>query len=111
VILSWSVQPGRALMISEVMYHPIEDAATGDETLEFIELYNNRAVSEELGKWAFTNGIEYAFEPNTLLGPKKYLVIAHARRRGALRYHGRPPHTVHQQPASGWSCPMPTARS
>ena len=76
MIVLGSAQPGSALVISEVMYHPVEDAATADETLEFIELYNNRAVSEELGGWAFTNGIDYVFEPNTLLGPKQYLVIA-----------------------------------
>ncbi len=76
MVLLWSARPGLALVISEVMYHPVEDAVTGDETLEFIELYNDRAVSEELGGWAFTNGIEYIFEPNTLLGPKQYLVIA-----------------------------------
>ena len=76
MVMLWSAQPGSALVISEVMYHPVEDAVTGDETLEFIELYNDRAVSEELGGWAFTNGIEYVFEPNTLLGPKQYFVIA-----------------------------------
>jgi hypothetical protein len=69
-------QPGLALVVSELMYHPVEDPVTNDETLEFIELYNNRAVSEDLSQWAFTNGIEYVFEPNTLLGPKKYVVIA-----------------------------------
>ncbi|MGE5295692.1 MAG: lamin tail domain-containing protein [Solirubrobacterales bacterium] len=68
-------QPGFGLVISEIMYHPIEDSA-GEESLEFIELYNNRAVSEYLGGWSFTNGIEYTFEPNTVLGPKSYLVIA-----------------------------------
>lgn len=71
-----SAQPGMALVFSEIMYHPIEDPATGDEPLEFIELYNNRAVSEDLGGWAFTNGIEYTFPAGTLLGPKSYLVVA-----------------------------------
>jgi hypothetical protein len=74
-VLLGGARPALALVVSEMMYHPVEDA-TGDETLEFIELYNDRAVSEELGGWAFTNGIDYAFEPNTLLEPKKYLVIA-----------------------------------
>jgi len=38
-----------SLRISEVMYHPAgQSATTEDEALEFIELYNNRAVSEEL---------------------------------------------------------------
>jgi hypothetical protein len=72
----WASRGGAALVISELMYHPAEDVVTNDETLEFVELYNTGAVSEELGGWAFTNGIEYVFEPNTLLGPKSYLVIA-----------------------------------
>ncbi len=76
LIVSWPVRPGFALVVSEIMYHPVEDSATGDETLEFIELYNNRAVSEDLSGWAFTNGIEYTFAPNTTLGPKSYVVIA-----------------------------------
>jgi hypothetical protein len=72
----WASRAESALVVSEVMYHPVEDEVTNDETLEFIELYNTGAVSEELGGWTFTNGIEYVFEPNTLLGPKSYLVIA-----------------------------------
>lgn len=68
-------RPSLGLVVSEIMYHPAEDTS-GDESLEFIELYNNRAVSEHLGGWAFTNGIEYTFEPNTVLGPKSYLVVA-----------------------------------
>ncbi len=75
VVLSVA-RSGLALVVSEVMYHPVEDVVTQNETLEFIELYNNRAVSEDLGGWAFTNGIEYVFEPNTFIGPKGYLVIA-----------------------------------
>lgn len=68
----WTAQPCRGLMVSEIMYHPADDG----EMLEFIELYNNRAVSEELGDCAFMNGIEYAFAAGTLLGPKQYLVVA-----------------------------------
>ena len=64
-------------MVTEVMYHPPGlSAATEDEKLEFIELYNNEPVSADLGGWAFTKGISYVFEPNTLLGPKQYLVVA-----------------------------------
>ena len=71
-------RPGMGLVISEIMYHPIEEGgiSSGDETLEFIELYNNRAVIEDLTGYAFTNGIEYAFEPGTVIGPKDYLVLA-----------------------------------
>jgi len=61
-----------ALVVSEVMYHPTDDG----ETLEFIELYNNRAVFEELGGCAFSDGIEYVFEPNTILESRQYVVVA-----------------------------------
>jgi len=66
-----SVQPCMALVVSEVMYHPHED--TGD--VEFIELYNDRAVTEDMGGYALTNGVEYTFEPGTMIGPKQYLVV------------------------------------
>ena len=70
-------QPGSALMITEVMYHPPgSSAATEDETLEFIELYNNTPVTEDLAGWAFTKGVDYVFGANATLGPKQYLVIA-----------------------------------
>jgi len=74
----WTTQPGMALVISEVMYHPVEDTGTpdGNETLEFIELYNNRAVFEDLSGYTFTNGINYTFPDGTILGAKEYLVVA-----------------------------------
>ncbi len=77
LVVLWLAQPGFGLMITEVMYHPAgQSATTEDEKLEFVELYNNREVSEDLSGWAFTNGIDYIFEPNTVLGPKQYLVVA-----------------------------------
>ena len=60
------------LVVSEVMYHP----ADAGETLEFIELYNNRQVFEDLTGYAFTNGIQYVFEPGTIINAGEYLVIA-----------------------------------
>ncbi len=68
----WAAQPTMALVVSEVMYHPIDET----ESLEFIELYNNRAVFEDLSGYTFTNGINYVFEPNTILEAKQYMVIA-----------------------------------
>ncbi|NLZ04862.1 MAG: hypothetical protein GXY19_06800 [Phycisphaerae bacterium] len=65
-------RPAMALVISEIMYHPADQA----ESLEFVELYNDRAVFEDLGSCAFTNGIEYIFEPNTILGARQHMVIA-----------------------------------
>ncbi len=72
VVALWVARPCMGLVVSEVMYHPVE----GAETLEFIELYNNRAVFEDLTGYAFTNGIQYEFEPGTIIGPKEYLVVA-----------------------------------
>jgi len=72
VVVLWATRAGMGLVVSEVMYHPVE----GGETFEFIELYNNRAVFEDLTGYAFTNGISYVFEPGTIIGPKEYLVVA-----------------------------------
>ncbi len=73
-----ATRPGMGLVVSEVMYHPVEEGGTpsGDETLEFVELYNNRAVFEDLSGYAFTNGIQYTFEAGTILPAKQYLVVA-----------------------------------
>jgi len=81
-VVSWAVlfgaAPARALVVSELMYHPVEDGGTpdGEETLEFIELYNDRAVFEDLGGWAFTNGISFTFPADFILPAKSYVVIA-----------------------------------
>ena len=68
----WLTESAFALLISEIMYHPVDEA----ETLEFVELYNNRAVIEDISGSAFTNGIGYTFPPGTILGAKSYLVVA-----------------------------------
>ena len=68
----WTTQPGFGLLVTEVMYQPTGN----EETLEFIELYNNRAVFEDLSGYTFTNGIGYVFPAGTIIGPKSYLVVA-----------------------------------
>jgi hypothetical protein len=72
MVVFWTAQPGMGLVISEIMYHPADPG----EKLEFIELYNNRAVFEDLTGYAFTGGIQYEFEPGTTLGAGQYLVVA-----------------------------------
>jgi hypothetical protein len=73
-----STQLGMGLVVSEIMYHPVEDDGKpqGEEYLEFIELYNDRAVFEDLGGYSFTNGITFTFEPGAKLAAKEYLAIA-----------------------------------
>ena len=74
VVMVWTmttgIQSAQALIISEIMYNPAH------EQLEYIELYNHRAVFEDLGGYAFTRGIEYTFAPGTVLGAHEYMVIA-----------------------------------
>jgi hypothetical protein len=72
MVIFWTARPGMGLVVSEVMYHPVD----GADALEFIELYNSRAVFEDLAGYAFTNGIQYTFEPGTILAAKEYLVVA-----------------------------------
>jgi len=74
----WIAQPCTALMISEIMYHPVEEGGTpsGDENLEFIEFYNNKATREDLSAFALTNGVKYTFPAGTILAAKQYLVVA-----------------------------------
>ncbi len=72
LVTLWITQSSMGLVVSEIMYHPTDAGGT----LEFIELYNNRAVSEDLTNYAFTNGIQYVFKPGTTISPKSYLVVA-----------------------------------
>jgi hypothetical protein len=72
MVVFWTTQSSKGLVVSEIMYHP----ADAGEKLEFIELYNNRAVFEDLTGYAFTGGIQYMFEPGTILGSGQYLVVA-----------------------------------
>ena len=78
-LIFWAPQRCDALVVSEVMYHPVEEDGTpsGDENLEFIELYNNEATRADIGGYAFTNGISYTFPVGTILPAKEYLVVAY----------------------------------
>ena len=72
MVIFWTAQSSMGLMVSEIMYHP----ADAGETLEFVEIYNNRAVFEDLTGYAFTDGIQYMFEPGTIINSGEYLVVA-----------------------------------
>ena len=72
MVVFGTAQSSMGLVVSEVMYHP----AYAGEKIEFIELYNNRAVFEDLAGYAFTDGIQYVFESGTIINAGEYLVIA-----------------------------------
>jgi len=77
-----------ALSISEVMYHPVaspDDPPESGEALEYIELYNEGPETEDIGGYAFADGVTYVFPQGTLLAPRSFLLVA--SNPDALRDH------------------------
>ncbi len=60
------------IVITEIMYNPPEGGA---DSLEFIELYNNGPIAENLGGYYFSAGISYIF-PSVEIAPGEFLVTA-----------------------------------
>jgi PKD repeat protein len=60
------------ILITEIMYNPIDG---GNDTIEFIELYNKGAVSVNVKDWYFSKGVTYVF-PDISILPNSYFVIA-----------------------------------
>jgi CotH kinase protein/Lamin Tail Domain/PA14 domain/Putative Ig domain len=62
------------LVVSELMYHPREDAAGRD--LEFIELYNAGSIFEDLSGFQLTGEVEFTFPAGFQLQAGEFVVIA-----------------------------------
>ncbi len=62
------------LVISEIMYHP-ESRADG-KNLEFVELFNTSAFSEDLTGFRLSSAVDFAIPPGTILPAGGFLVIA-----------------------------------
>ncbi len=60
------------LVITEIMYNPPE---SGDDSLEYVELYNNSADIVNLMGYSFSDGIEYTFT-NVDIAANEYLIVA-----------------------------------
>jgi PKD repeat protein len=60
------------IMLSEIMYNPPDG---GNDTIEFVELYNKGAVSVNLKDWYFSKGMTYVF-PDYNMPANSYYVIA-----------------------------------
>ena len=54
------------------MYHPI----TEENEDEYIELYNRSAEPVDISGWAFSDGVDFEFPADTVIGPGAYLVVA-----------------------------------
>jgi hypothetical protein len=61
-----------AVVINEVMYHPIDD----DDGREYIELYNRTGSAVAVGGWRLSSGVDFAFAAGTTIPAAGYLVVA-----------------------------------
>ena len=59
-------------MINEIMYKPI----SGDNSDEYVELYNRSAGAVSLDGWQFTAGIDFTFPSNMVIAAGGYMVVA-----------------------------------
>ena len=60
------------VVFNEVHYHP----ADRESSLEWIELYNQMAVSMDLSGWRLSGGVDFVFAEGTVLPGGGFLVIA-----------------------------------
>lgn len=60
------------IVISEIMYNPPE---TGNDSLEFVELYNNSIDTVNLEGFYFSSGIEFVF-PSIEILPDTFVLVA-----------------------------------
>lgn len=60
------------LVITEIMYNSPE---SGNDSLEFVELYNNASVDIDLEGYYFSSGVEFEF-PEVTVAPGEYLLVA-----------------------------------
>lgn len=74
-----------ALVISEIMYNPPDSWDTNN--LQFIELHNTDAVSEDLSGHTLNGDIDFTFPPGTALPSGGYLVIA-KKPEAAAEFYG-----------------------
>lgn len=79
------------LKITELHYHPLDSMNATDtlsaEKYEFVELKNiHPSKSINLGGLRFSDGIDYEFPDNYLLGPQEFYVIASNAYKFYLRY-------------------------
>src|SRR3954466_11927436 len=60
-----------SVIINEVMYHPPED----QDALQYIELFNTSGEEQNISGWKFANGPKFTFPENTVIPPRKFLVL------------------------------------
>ena len=61
------------VVFNEIMYNP---AGPTEDTLEWVELFNQLSVDMDLSGWAMDGGIQFPFPEGTVIGGRSYLVVA-----------------------------------
>ena len=72
--------PSPRVAISEIHYHPLDDA---DETLEYVELTNTTGETIDLAGYSFTDGLDFVFAAGVTLAAGEIVVVC--RDRDAVR--------------------------
>lgn len=62
------------LVISEIMYHPLENESGAN--LEYVELFNSQSVYEDISGYALEGSLDYVFPEGTILEAGGFLVVA-----------------------------------
>ena len=79
-LVSWCIfLPASSIQITELMYNPPNrenEETSSQSTMEFIELYNEKADYLDLGEWKFTKGIKFQFPEGVVIAPKTYFLVA-----------------------------------
>src|SRR5439155_2382230 len=63
-----------ALVISEIMYHPLEQPDT--EELEFIEIYNSNPWPEEISGYSISGSAHFHFPTNTWIQGNSFVLLS-----------------------------------
>ncbi len=78
------------VVLNEILYNPI----SGDSEDEFVELFNRSASPVALDDWSFTDGIDFRFPTNTVIGVGAHVVVAKNRTRLLAGHPGLSPAAV-----------------
>jgi hypothetical protein len=64
------------LVITEIHYNPDDAAGFPDAQYEFLEIYNNDAVTWDISGYAITNAVNFTFPAGTFIAPGEYIIVA-----------------------------------
>lgn len=66
------IDPPRAVVINEFLFNGVDNTVRN----EFIELFNNTTVAQDLTGWRLSGAIDYAFPAGTTIAPGAFLLVA-----------------------------------